>query len=147
MNKKKVILSILLAVVAIANVVLYLIFKEQYLDTLKYIYGLLNEPLPIVGITSLAVLIFLWRVIIAARYGQGNLNKIKAEYEQEKQELLKQINQYKDLLNNQNLKIDNLENYIVQLCEIIPNKKVKELGEGLKDGKGKETVNRNTEKE
>ena len=145
MSKKKIVLSIVFSVFAVANVVLYLIFKEQYLDTLKYIYGLLNEPLPIIGVTALAVLIFLWRVIITARYGEGAVNKIKAEYQKENEELRAEFEEKQKLIEDQNKKINELNNFLIQLCNIIPNKKVKELGKGL--GYGKEGINDNTEKE
>lgn len=145
MSKKKIVLSIVFSVFAVVNVVLYLIFKEQYLDTLKYIYSLLNEPLPIVGVTTFAVLIFLWRVIITARYGEGAVNKIKAEYQKQKEELKSENEEKQKVIENQDKKINFLYNFIIQLCNIIPNKKVKELGKGL--DYGKEGINDNTEKE
>ena len=135
MSKKKIVLSIVFSVFAVANVVLYLIFKQQYLDTLKYIYGLMNEPLPIVGVTSVAVLIFLWRVIITARYGKGAVSKIELEYQKEKEELKAEFDEKAKLIEEQNKNIKELQNYIIQLCNIIPNKKVKELGKGLNDEK------------
>lgn len=129
MSKKKIVLSIVLSVFAVANVVLYLIFKEQYIDTLKYLYGLMNEPLPIVGVTSVAVLIFLWKVIITARYGQGNINKIKAEYEKEKEELYSELKEYNELIESQKDELKKLQEYFTKLCSTIRNKKVRELGE------------------
>lgn len=129
MSKKKIVLSIVLSVFAVANVVSYLIFKEQYIDTLKYLYGLMNEPLPIVGVTSVAVLIFLWKVIITARYGQGNINKIKAEYEKEKEELYSELKEYNELIESQKDELKKLQEYFTKLCSTIRNKKVRELGE------------------
>ena len=135
MNKKKVAGIIILLVLGVANVVLYLIFKQQYLDVLKQIYNVLNEPLPIVGITSFAVLLFLWKLIITARYGQSNINKIKDEYEKEKEEQAKVIAEYNEKLKQANEKANELNEFLIKLCSLIRNKKVKQLAEELNNGK------------
>lgn len=145
MSKKKVAGIIILLVLGIANVVLYLIFKQQYLDVLKQIYNVLNEPLPIVGITSFAVLLFLWKLIITARYGQGNINKIKDEYEKEKEEQAKIIAEYNEKLKEANEKVNKLNDFLSKLCSLIRNKKVKQLAEELNNGK--ETIDSKTEEE
>lgn len=145
MSKKKVAGIIILLILGIANVVLYLIFKQQYLDVLKQIYNVLNEPLPIVGITSFAVLLFLWKLIITARYGQGNINKIKDEYEKEKEEQAKIIAEYNEKLKEANEKANELNEFLIKLCSLIRNKKVKQLAEELNNGK--ETIDSKTEEE
>lgn len=137
MSKKKVILSIILSLFALANVVLYLVFKNQYLDTLKYLYGLLNEPLPIVGVTTLAILLFLWQVLVHTKFGNIAINKIKKEYDEQKSEFDNQLKQNQELIEAQNAKIEELKDYIAKLCGIIRNKKVRELGEELNHGDDK----------
>ena len=144
MNKKKIILSIIFTIFAVANVVLYLIFKQQYLDVLKQGYDLLNRPLPIVGVTTIAVLIFIWRMVIAFRYGEGNLNKIKKEYREQLASQSDLLKEYDNKLEEAHKEIDEMNKFLVKLCDLLRNQKIKQLAEELNHG---ERTNSDSEKE
>lgn len=145
----KIVLGSLLACSLIACIVLYIVFPNQTKDTIKTVWTFLNTPLPIIGITTLAVLYFLWQVIIKTRFGKKALAEVKEEYkarfddlkvEREKLEQEKEKN--KEL-------IEEIKKYFVELCGIIPNKKVNDLGETFKKGLeyGKEETNCKAEEE
>ena len=54
----KIIGIILLTLLFIAAIVLYAIFPTQTKDVLTNIWAILNTPLPIVGFTTLTILLF-----------------------------------------------------------------------------------------
>lgn len=128
MSKKKIVFIILAVVFGVANTVLYLIFKDQYLDVLKQIYNLLNEPLPIVGITAVSLFIFLWQVFVRVKYGKGALKEIKNEYAAKSEAYEAKIEKQDKIIKLQNTKITKLENHLIKVCEVMPNKKVKAVG-------------------
>lgn len=131
MSKKKLIFIIIAVVFGIANVVLYLIFKQQYLDVLKQGYDLLNEPLPIVGVTASAVFIFLWQVLIRAKYGNAKISAIRNEYAEKNEAYENKIEKQDKLIKLQNTKIIQLENHLIEACNTMPNKKVKAIGKKI----------------
>lgn len=147
MSKKKIVFIVLLLSFVIANVVLYLIFKEQYLNTLKDGYELLNKPLPIVGFTSAAVLFFLWKIIITSRYGEIAVNKIERKYNEKNENYEKIISVQNKIIARQDEKIDKLENYIIKICDTMTNKKIKEIGQDIKKdlSYGEERINSEAE--
>ena len=55
MKKLNKVLAIILAFLGIALIVLYLVLPTQFKECFEYVYGLLNEPLPIVGVSALAL--------------------------------------------------------------------------------------------
>ena len=91
---KKVLIIILVSLLALLGIfilVSFIVNKDGTLYWINYFVDLLNKPLPIVGVTTLAVLIFVWRLIVSTNYGQKvisglrqELNSIKAEHEQYK---------------------------------------------------------------
>lgn len=146
MSKKKIVFIILAVVFGVANTVLYLIFKQQYLDVLKQAYDLLNEPLPIVGITAASLLIFLWQVIKAAKFGEGRINKIERKYQEKSDADDAKIEKQNKVIKLQDAKIAKLENHLIKVCEVMPNKKVKAVGAEVKKESfyGEERINNET---
>lgn len=136
-NKKlKVALSIILAVVGIALVVLYIVFPTQFKDSFSYVYGLLNEPLPVVGVSLVAILFFVWKVVKYIRDVKPHeeIAKMREQYndyveksEKEKQELKDQNNE--------------LKGYIAHICELSTNVKIKNYGKELLGYGREETTN------
>lgn len=116
-------------------VVLYIVNKDLAEQIIAQLVDILNRPLPIIGVTTLAILIFIWKVIITTNYGKKKL----AQYD----EKVKEIEQAKeDFENNANEKVEelleNLENIKKQLshaCELSTNKKIKDFGKELEYGK------------
>ena len=66
MKKSKLnkVLAIILAILGIAIIVLYVVFPTQFKEYFEYVYGLLNEPLPIVGVSLIAIGYIVFQVAI-----------------------------------------------------------------------------------
>ena len=148
MKKFLKILSIVLICLAIALgiyiLVSFIINKEGTMYWINYFVDLLNKPLPIVGVTTAAILIFVWRLFVSTKFGQNTINEIKREY----QEKYDQLKAEKDALEQERKEnkeeIEKMKNCIIYLCSLIPNKKVNDLGDkfakGLEYGNREETI-------
>ena len=135
MKKLNKILGIILAILGVALIVLYVIFPIQFKECFEYAYGLLNEPLPIVGVSLFAILFFVWKIVKYIRdiKPHEEIAKMREEHEKyvvssdkEKQELLEQNKE--------------LKGYIAHICELSTNQKIKNFGKELL-GYGEETIN------
>lgn len=150
----KIILVVLAICIAVAGSVLYAVFPTEFTDFVNNFWDVLNRPLPIVGVTSVAILIFLWRVFVSVNYGKKRINEYKQNNEETK-------NNYKQLYEEEheaNLKereqnrqeIKFLREQIIALCKIFPNVKVNQLGERIEKesndyGEREETIDGQTE--
>ena len=136
----------LLALLGIALVVLYIIFPTDTKNTLSYFWQMLNTPLPIVGITTVAILTFVWQFFAHSQYGKKKINECNQEIEKlkkEKEDFVNGANEkIKELLENN----AELKGYIANICELSTNIKIKNYGKELL-GYGEETTNSNTEEE
>jgi type VI protein secretion system component VasK len=115
----------------------YIINPSGTTWTLNYIWSLLNQPLPIVGITSIALFWFVWNIVVFIRKNQPQKelvelkrehNEYKQESEKEKQELKEQLAKYKG--------------YLVDICKLSTNQKIKNFGKELEYGR--ETIDSET---
>ena len=142
----KIILSIVLALLGIGLVVFYVIDPTSAKSLLKKAISVLNQPLPIVGITVGALLIFIWRLIISLNYGKKTLetyNSKLLEIEQAKKEFFEKANAKINELEQDN---QELRSQLGAACELSTNKKIKDFGKGLLEY-GKETSNSETKAE
>ena len=77
-NKAKKIIGIILICLLVAFglyvLVSFIVNKDGTMYWINYFIELLNKPLPIVGVTTLAVLIFVWKLVIASNYGKAKLH-------------------------------------------------------------------------
>lgn len=135
----KIILFSIIGLLAIAIVVVYLINKELALEWFNAIKVFLNQPLPIIGITTGAVLIFLWKLIITTNYGKKKI----AIYDKKIEELDKA---YQEFIDKANSKVSALEQENKELttklanaCKLSTNKKIKDYGKEL-DAYGEEKI-------
>ena len=135
MKKLNKVLGIILAILGVVLIVLYVIFPIQFKECFEYAYGLLNEPLPIVGVSLFAILFFVWKIVKYIRdiKPHEEIAKMREEHEKyvvssnkEKQELLEQNKE--------------LKGYIAHICELSTNQKIKNFGKELL-GYGEETIN------
>ena len=135
MKKLNKVLGIILAILGVSLIVLYVIFPIQFKECFEYAYGLLNEPLPIVGVSLFAILFFVWKIVKYIRdiKPHEEIAKMREEHEKyvvssnkEKQELLEQNKE--------------LKGYIAHICELSTNQKIKNFGKELL-GYGEETIN------
>lgn len=131
MGKKKTISVVALLVFFVVNCVLYLIFRDGYLDVLKQAYDLINQPLPIVGITAASVFVFLWQVLVRSRYGRGQINAIERKYQEKSEAYEATIEKQNKLISLQDAKIVKLESHLVKALYVMPNKKVKAIGKEI----------------
>lgn len=136
----KIVLISLLVALALYVLVSFIVNKDGTMYWINYFVELLNKPLPIVGITTTAVLVFVWRLVISTNYGKAKLQ----EYDKKKEELEQS---YEKFIENANSKMNELEKenvvlkgFIVKVCELSPNQKIKNYGKELL-GYGKKTTN------
>ena len=138
----------LLACCLIATIVLYAIFPTQTKDVLTNIWAILNTPLPIVGVTTVAILVFVWQIIIRTNYGKQAIANIKEEYQAKYDQLKAEKDALEKEREENKEQIKDMQECIVELCALIPNQKVNNLGEkfakGLDYGNTKETTNSET---
>lgn len=139
---KKVFYAILISLLVAFGIfvlVSFIVNKDVTMYWINYVVDLLNRPLPIVGITSAAILVFIWRLVVATNYGKKaisglrqELDNIKAEHEQYKIDSEKE----KQELKEQNEKYVNI---LYDICELSTNQKIKKYGKELLEY-GKETT-------
>lgn len=142
----KYILFGLLALLCIALVVLYIIFPNETKANISYLWGLLNTPLPIIGVTTIAILVFVWQFFAHSQYGKKRITELQNKIEELKQEK-------QDFVDGANAKIEELEShnaelkeYISNICELSTNIKIKNYGKELL-GYGEKTIDSKTTKE
>ena len=111
----KVIGIVLLALLFVATFVLYVIFPTQTKDTLTNIWAFLNTPLPIVGITSIALFVFIWNVVVFIRKNQPlkELAELRKEHNEYKQESEKKNKNLKNNLLNTKAMLLRFVNYLL----------------------------------
>ena len=105
----------------------------------------LKMLLPVVGVSVLMIMIFLWNIFKNTSLGKKMINEFKREAEKTKEDI-DRINaeweeRYKlleDKLENQRKYTAEVDTKLKVVVENIPNKKIKELGEKFY---GKETIN------
>ena len=142
--------SIALAVV-IAYVVLYFLFPEETNNYTMNVWYHLNEPLPVVGVSVAFIGFFIFKIIASSSFGKKKYNQLKVDYKDLKSEYEKMKVEYETYKEEINKKIDVnrdatlfLMGKIKEICDAVPNKRVKELGESLIYGEKEETTNDQT---
>lgn len=139
MKKVNKVLAIILAILGIAIIVLYVVFPTQFKEYFEYVYGLLNEPLPIIGVSALALGYIALSIVkyIRSTHPSQELREMReshnqyvAKYEEEKQALKDQNNE--------------LKGYIAHICELSTNQKIKNYGKELLGYGREETTNSET---
>lgn len=141
--KKKVLLIVLFSLLALFGgyvLVSFIINKDGTMYWIEKVIEWLNKPLPIIGVTTLAILVFVWKLIVSANYGKAKIisydNKVK-EIEKAKQDFELAANEKIKDLENENKE---LKGFICHVCELSTNKKIKDYGKELL-GYGEETTN------
>ena len=142
----KIIGIVLLSLLLVAAIVLYAVFPTQTKDVLTNIWAILNTPLPIVGVTTVAVLVFIWQIVIRTNYGKKTIANIKEEYQAKYEELKAEKDALEQEREENKEQIKDMKECIVELCALIPNKKVNDLGDKFAKGLdyGEETTNSET---
>lgn len=141
-TSKKVLLGIgigLLVAFALYVLISFIVNKDGTMYWINQVIDWLNKPLPIIGVTTLALLIFVWKVVITTNYGKAKLvaydNKVK-ELEHAKEEFELAANEKVKELEQDN---DKLRAQLIHVCELSTNKKIKDFGKEL-EKYGEETT-------
>ncbi|MBR1985032.1 MAG: hypothetical protein IKA31_04750 [Clostridia bacterium] len=146
--KKKVIKYIFIGLL-FAGIITFLVFyitKTNYTRTfINNVWAFLNKPLPIVGVTTIAVLFFIWKVVVATNYGKKKLQELN----EEKEKIIKEKNDFINKANGELQKcynkISDLRHELANACNLSTNQKIKALGKEIEYGK--ESSNNNSKEE
>ena len=149
MKKFYKVLSIILICLAISLgiyiLVSFIVNKDGTMYWINYFVDLINKPLPIVGVTTAAILIFIWRLFVSTKFGKNAIDEIKREYQEKYDKLKAEKDALEQERRENKEEIKEMKECIIYLCSLIPNKKVNDLGDkfakGLEYGNTKETIN------
>ena len=133
----KIILISLITLILGSYLVLYIIDKELAKQILDTVVDYANRPLPIVGVSSLVIAGLVWKIFQSTSYGKKTIAKMKTEYEEEKARLKEEYEQEKTkftaIITMYEKEVDLMLESIIAISEATPNKKVKAVGEQLKN--------------
>lgn len=122
-------------ILGVAILVLYVIFPNQFKNAVNQVWALVNEPLPVVGVSALVLGVFALRMVKYIRNTKPS---------QELREMRDKHNEYvakseeeKQALKDQNAE---LKGYIAHICGLSTNQKIKNYGKELL-GHGEEEIN------
>lgn len=152
-KSKKILISIAVILVVLlvaAYIVLLNLYPEQTKSWTMTAWDWLNKPLPIVGVSTLVVIFFLWKVFVNSSFGKKKLNELKELLNNTQTELENKNKIANDRINNlitenEDLKnkLEEAINTIKEICETSPNKKIKAIGVKYY-GERKETIDNET---
>lgn len=144
-TKKALLITLLCLIITcgIAYIVLYCIYKQQTLDiTYQVIDYICNKPLPVIGLSALTVGVILFKLISVIAKSKGfKYATLKEENKKLKEELAetkREVNELAKMIKNGT---DKAINFTKEVCDALPNKKVKMIGEKY----GEERTDRSTE--
>lgn len=148
----KIITFTLLALCGIAYLLCYIFLKEQTTYFTECLIDFINRPLPIIGVSTLVVLAFVYKCFVATKYGKKAISEFKEENDQLRQEIEQQaqlLKTYEEMskiaLNQAKNDIDEIKEYIIKGFELSKNIKVKEIANKLRGVEYEETTNSDTE--
>lgn len=107
-------------------------------DWIKTVWEYLNQPLPIVGFSVIAILIFVWRFLMTTSVGKKTLKKLTTICEDTRDNATKTLEEYRK--ENEELKaemakqkedVEKLRGALEIVCDNSRNKTVKALASDL----------------
>lgn len=144
------VLSCLIFVILAALVVFYIMYPAETQHYILVAWDWLNAPLPVVGVSTLFIGIFLIKLFQSTSLGKKQINEFKRNAEDVKEKLsstVAETEMYYKELKNRSIEVENklleLESRLKELYSVIPNKKIKELGDKYY-GERKETIDNET---
>lgn len=153
----KIIISVLLFLGLIALICCYCIMPERTKESVDIVVDYMNRPLPIVGVSLIVFLGFIFNLYTKTSFGKKQYSKCYSEIEEVKRqnkELEKQNALLLEIVNSgdkENVdriigvdtKVNELTNIVVEVANTIPNAKVNAIADKVKGGKdnGEETIN------
>ena len=134
----KIALGVVLGVLCLFVILAYAIWKEQTLEVFETIKYYINQPLPIIGVSTLVVCIFVYKCFVSTKYGKKAIKDLQEEKDKMLEELkqketdLKVLEQkYTYKLNEYQEQIDQMKGIIIELCGYSRNIKAHELANKL----------------
>ena len=108
----------------------------QFTQWLNTAWEWLNKPLPVVGLSTLIICLFVIKFISMTSFGKKQLKKLNDGFKRIREQTESAKSEYQEFKNNVNSilddkqkEIDYLKGIIKELCDTLPNKKVKAIGE------------------
>lgn len=112
---------------------------EPVTDWIRSAWEWMNNPLPIVGVSLIAILVFLWRFLSSTSFGKKALKKLNADFEETKKSTSKQLEAYRAENEKMKAELASREEELAMLqatlgvvCSTSRNKQVKEAYQALK---------------
>ena len=146
----------IVATAIIAYAICWFVINEQTRWFTELAWEWLNKPLPVVG-SAISIIAFCIIKFILPRtsFGQRNIRAIRQEVAEAKEELAEfkktAEEAYKNLTNfyDENKSyIDNVQNDVVDICNALPNRKVKLIGGKINErNQAKEETDNQAEEE
>ena len=142
---KYIILFSVLGILGIVYAVFYILYPNETKETTALVLDYVcSKPLPVVGFSALTLGIFIIKIIKVSGIGKKSLNECRSDLESSKQNQEKIRQELSDFQRNYSDAIDafmahyqeEFEKFkaehseqMKQICDNIPNKNVRELGE------------------
>ena len=136
-NKKaKAALFIICFLLIVAIVILSITFPTQAKQIANTTWEWLNKPLPVVGVSTIILGIFIIRIFAMTSLGKKQINEFKRTAQDTAETMKAYIDYCNQVIKEQNKKIEEMQEhdqerdeFIAKVVALIPNKKIKDLGE------------------
>lgn len=119
---------------------------EPVTEWIKSAWEWMNNPLPIVGVSLIAVLVFLWRFLSSTSFGKKALKKLSADFEETKKSTSEQLEAYRAENERMKAELASREEELAMLqatlgvvCSTSRNKQVKEAYRKMSESKKEES--------
>ena len=146
-----IVLTVLAVLIIAAIGVLYYLYPEQVKMYANMAWEWINKPLPVVGVSTLMIIVLLWKIFASSSFGKKQIKQFKDKTQAVEMQFIdlertskETIDAYKIELEEMQKKLDEYKAFVKKVCDTIPNKKVKALGVTLN---GKEEIDNETKAE
>ena len=131
---KYIIIFSVLAILGVVYAVFYILYPEATKTNTRLVFDYIcSKPLPVIGITILALTIAIIRIIAVTGFGRKSLAECRKNLEESKkaqEETKKELLVLKQEIENEIADFKaNHSDKMREICSRIPNKNVQELGE------------------
>lgn len=150
MKKALKIIGIVLAVLlGIAIIVLRIVIPNEMSAIFDKVWEWLNQPLPIVGVSSIVFGFTIWKIFVSTSFGKKGVQKLENEFnelkhdmsveEQEVSEMLEQTKMFAEetklMLASFKEELDTFAEQLAVACETSPNKNVQAIAKTIRNKK------------
>ena len=110
----------------------YLNYKDDTVLFIKQVVAFINQPLPIISVSLITLLGFIYKAFISSNFGKKTLNNVKSEFDAFKSDTSTKIDEYKKLYESNQLMNDYIVSCLIKVCETSPNAKLNSLATDIK---------------